>query len=91
MVNICMRWFCFEDPYERQCSKMVETNNKLVQCKRVGKHYVKHKNGYYCDKHHDVKEVENVSIQNSYTKKTSTEQANDYAYSRASTTSSNDE
>lgn len=80
MVNICMRWFCFEDPYERQCSKMVEKNNKLVQCKRVGKHYVKHKNGYYCDKHHDVKEVEKErrhSIEN--------------AYSMASTTSSNDE
>jgi hypothetical protein len=52
----------------------------LVQCKRVGKHYVKHKNGYYCDKHHDVKEVEKErrhSIEN--------------AYSMASTTSSNDE
>nr|QOI90501.1 hypothetical protein HWQ62_00366 [Pyramimonas orientalis virus] len=56
--NICVRWFCYQDPYKTQCSKMVMKNNKLVQCKRIGKHYIKFKNAYHCDKHHNVQEEE---------------------------------
>ena len=92
MGNVCLRWFCFEDPYDKQCSKMVEKNSKMVQCKRIGTHFVSFNNEYLCDKHHDVKEVAQQRVlsitRRGAKKRTSIDKAIEKAYSINSSDSS---
>lgn len=51
----CMTWCCYEDPYDKQCRKIVMKNKKRVRCQRIGSNYHKHSKKYYCDMHYQEK------------------------------------
>ena len=53
MVRSCFVWCCYDDPYERQCVKIVKKSNNMVRCKRVGTTYIKQKNLYLCEMHYN--------------------------------------
>jgi hypothetical protein len=52
MTGVCMRWCCYEDPYDKQCVKIVKKNKKYVRCQRTETKYCKKDNAYYCEKHY---------------------------------------
>lgn len=52
MTRSCFVWCCYDDPYDRQCAKIVKKSNNMVRCKRVGTTYVKEKNHHLCDMHY---------------------------------------
>lgn len=52
MGRSCLVWCCYEDPYDRQCGKIVKKSNNMVRCKRIGNYHIKEKNKYYCEKHY---------------------------------------
>jgi len=52
MTRTCFVWCCYDDPYDRQCVKIVKKSNNMVRCTRLGTTYVKEKNKYLCDMHY---------------------------------------
>ncbi len=60
-MSVCMRWCCYEDPYDSQCEKIVKKGNNHVRCKRKGIHYNKVTDSYYCDMHY--KKTQEVVIE----------------------------
>lgn len=51
-MSACMRWFCYDDPYDCQCAKIVRKGNTYVRCRRSGIYYDKKSNKYYCEMHY---------------------------------------
>lgn len=52
MTGACMRWCCYDDPYDKQCTKIVIKNKKYVRCQRTETKYCKKNNSYFCEKHY---------------------------------------
>jgi len=56
MINKCWctKWCCYDDPYDKQCMKIVTKNNMKVRCKRYGIMYHKETKRYYCEMHYMI-------------------------------------
>ncbi len=78
----CMKWCFYDDPYDKQCRKMVLKNNKRVRCKRYGKIYHKETNRYYCEIHYDELITANIEqLNKEINKRVSTDSSCEYSSS----------